>query len=162
MTRRSRFAKPALFAGAALALAALASAWWLASGVGSRPGDPDDARQVALGKKVYADYCASCHGAHLEGQPDWRLRKPDGRLPAPPHDFHGHTWRHPDDDLFGMVKEGMAAYAPPGYQTDMKGYAQVLSDAQIWAVIAFIKSNWPPEFRTYQQKITAGARGRDQ
>jgi mono/diheme cytochrome c family protein len=156
------FVKYGLLAGATLALAALASLWWLASGWGTHQGDPDDARQVALGKKVYADSCASCHGAQLEGQPDWRLRKPDGRLPAPPHDFHGHTWRHSDDELFGMVKEGMAAYAPPGYQTDMKGYAGVLSDAQIWAVIAFIKKSWPPEFRTYQQKITGGAHGRDQ
>ena len=133
----------------------------LASLAAAVPGDPDDPQQVTLGAKVYQDHCAVCHGVHLEGQPNWRVRRPDGRLPAPPHDYPGHTWRHPDQDLFGMVKNGMAAYAPPGYQTDMKGFAGVLSDAEIWAVLAFIKSKWPPEFRTYQRKLTEGAHPRD-
>ena len=38
------------------------------------------------GRQVYADQCATCHGAHLEGQPDWKTPLPSGRLPAPPHD----------------------------------------------------------------------------
>jgi len=116
--------------------------------------DPDNAAQVALGKEVYDRNCASCHGAHLEGQPDWQQRKPDGRLPAPPHDWHGHTWRHPDRQLFGFVKNGVAPYSPPGYQTDMAGFAGILSDAEIWAVIAYIKSSWPEEFRRYQEGLT--------
>lgn len=48
-------------------------------------------QRIALGKTVYDASCASCHGAKLEGQPDWRNRRPDGRLPAPPHDASGHT-----------------------------------------------------------------------
>ena len=54
--------------------------------------NPDNRRLVALGKRIYAEHCASCHGANLEGQPNWRIRKPDGRMPAPPHDSSGHTW----------------------------------------------------------------------
>jgi hypothetical protein len=27
-------------------------------------------------------------------------RKPDGKLPAPPHDASGHTWHHADAQLF--------------------------------------------------------------
>lgn len=160
--RRRHLLKLLAVVGAVLAVAALAGVWWLRHGAGYRPGDPDDPRQLALGQKVYAEACASCHGMHLEGQPNWRLRKPDGRLPAPPHDYHGHTWRHADAELFGMVKRGIAPYAPPGYQTDMMGFAGALSDEQIWAVIAYIKSAWPPEFRTYQQRVTDGARGREQ
>ena len=160
MTLARRHRKFVWLAGIAALIAALVALAWFWRGQAHPPSDADDPQQVALGRQVYADYCASCHGVHLEGQPDWRRRKPDGHLPAPPHDYHGHTWRHPDVDLFGMVKEGMAAYAAPGYQTDMKGYAGVLTDAQIWAVIAFIKSSWPPEFRTYQSKITKGAQPR--
>lgn len=115
---------------------------------------------MALGRKVYVENCAACHGSRLEGQPNWRTRKPDGRLPAPPHDYHGHTWRHPDRELFDIVKNGVAAYAPPGYRTDMAAFASVLSDAQIWAVLAYIKSTWPPEFRVYQSAITHRAEGR--
>src|SRR5690606_41977383 len=44
------------------------------------------AEVVEQGRQVYADQCASCHGANLEGQPDWRSPPPSGRLPAPPHD----------------------------------------------------------------------------
>ena len=117
-----------------------------------RPGedpraDPRDPAQVALGEGIYAKHCASCHGVNLEGQPGWRQRLPNGRLPAPPHDASGHTWHHPDDALFGMTKHGRepGRYAPPGYQSDMPAFAGVLTDAEILAVLAFIKSRWPPD-----------------
>ncbi len=140
-------------AASALLLAAVAAGPWRAAAAAGK-ADPDDTAQVALGQKVYDANCASCHGAHLEGQADWQTRKPDGKLPAPPHDWHGHTWRHPDSQLFAFVKNGVAPYSPPGYKTDMAGFGTVLSDAEIWAVIAYIKSAWPPEFRRYQQAIT--------
>ncbi|MCI0529930.1 MAG: ABC transporter substrate-binding protein [Nitrospira sp.] len=35
--------------------------------------DPENADQVALGKSLYAQHCANnCHGANLEGQPNWK------------------------------------------------------------------------------------------
>lgn len=101
--------------------------------------------QVALGRTVYAQHCASCHGANLEGQPEWRKRKSNGRLPAPPHDVSGHTWEHPDDAIFRVTKQGFRAFAGPQYETDMPSFEHVLSDDEIWATIAFIKSKWPPE-----------------
>lgn len=113
--------------------------------VAAGSADPTDAALVALGGTVYADHCAACHGANLEGEPDWRTRKPDGRLPAPPHDATGHTWHHPDEQLFLMTSKGVAALAPPGYESDMPAYEGVLSDREIWAVIAYIKAQWPPE-----------------
>jgi mono/diheme cytochrome c family protein len=30
------------------------------------------AQELAVGARVYAENCASCHGANLEGQPNWR------------------------------------------------------------------------------------------
>jgi cytochrome c5 len=47
--------------------------------------------QLVAGKRLYAANCAGCHGAELEGQPDWMKRLPNGRLPAPPHAASGHT-----------------------------------------------------------------------
>ncbi|WP_316247456.1 c-type cytochrome [Roseobacter fucihabitans] len=41
---------------------------------------------MALGAAVYETSCAACHGANLEGQPNWRVSDEEGRLPAPPHD----------------------------------------------------------------------------
>ena len=57
---------------------------------------------VNLGKAIYAENCASCHGVVLEGQANWRQRDAEGYLPAPPHDETGHTWHHPDPYLFLM------------------------------------------------------------
>jgi len=85
-----------------------------------------------------------CHGAKLEGQPDWRQKLPSGRMPAPPHDESGHTWHHTDEVLFGITKHGLVPgkYAPPGYESDMPAFAGKLSDGDIRAVLAFIKSHW--------------------
>ena len=58
---------------------------------------------LAEGAQLYAQHCASCHGSQLEGQPNWRERLPNGRLPAPPHDDSGHTWHHPDHVLFAIT-----------------------------------------------------------
>lgn len=118
--------------------------------------DPDDTQQVARGKAVYAQYCAACHGARLEGQPDWRKRLASGRMPAPPHDALGHTWHHPDGVLFGIIKHGLVPgkYAPPGYQSDMPAFGNIMSDQDIWAVLAYIKSSWPEEIRAGQREMT--------
>ena len=119
-----------------------------------RAADPEDAAEVALGQTVYQEACASCHGANLEGQPNWRMRLDNGRLPAPPHDATGHTWHHPDPLLFEITKQGVEAFAPEGYESDMPGFADSLSDEEIWAVLAFIKSSWPPAIRDRQAAIT--------
>lgn len=148
MTRRAHRAWIAV--AVAAAGAAGAAAWWqLGRGDGAVPAllRPDDERVLARGREVYRTHCASCHGARLEGQPDWRQRGADGRLPAPPHDASGHTWHHPGDVLFGIVKEGVQKYAPPGYQSDMPAYAGVLSDEQIVAVLSYVKSTWPADVR---------------
>jgi len=143
---------------AALALLALGGGafyWWRGSDVPRI--DPDDKAQVAQGQIVYRAQCARCHGANLEGQPNWKERQANGRLPAPPHDASGHTWHHPDTELFGITKHGLAPYAPAGYQSDMPVFDRVLSDDQIAAVLAYIESTWPPDIRVRQARINAQA-----
>ncbi len=83
----------ALMAGAVAAIGVGAAVVWKADRVAERPVQlrPDDAAVTALGQQVYTARCAACHDARLEGQPHWRERGPDGRLPAPPHDASGHT-----------------------------------------------------------------------
>lgn len=109
---------------------------------------------ISQGRQVYVDQCAACHGANLEGQPDWRSPLPSGRFPAPPHDASGHTWHHPDDVLFRIVKEGTAAIVGGGYESDMPGFADVLSDAEMRAVLDYIKSTWPERERSYQERVS--------
>ena len=118
--------------------------------------DPADQTLVMRGKPIYANYCAACHGINMQGQPNWRQRMPNGRLPAPPHDKTGHTWHHPDDLLVDMVKNGLVPgrTAPLGYQSDMPAYGAILSDEEIVAVIAYIKSSWPPKVLAAQKEVT--------
>lgn len=118
--------------------------------------DPSDQQQVVLGKAIYANSCASCHGESLQGQPDWRQRMANGRLPAPPHDKTGHTWHHPDAMLFDMVKNGLVPgkTAPPGYESDMPAYREILTDEEIISVLAYIKSSWPPKVLEAQKEMT--------
>ncbi|SFR31973.1 c-type cytochrome [Litoreibacter janthinus] len=103
---------------------------------------------VAEGELIYDGACASCHGANLEGQPDWRQPGPDGKLPAPPHDITGHTWHHPIEQLFAVTKYGTEALVGGNYKSDMRGFEDELTDAQIKAVLAYIKSTWPEEVQT--------------
>ena len=106
--------------------------------------DHADAALVARGEPLYRQHCATCHGASLEGQPDWTSRDSRGRLPAPPHDDSGHTWHHDDEILFEVTKYGMTRHAPPGYQSDMPAFEKTMSDDQIVATLAYIKSRWSP------------------
>lgn len=151
-------AKSQRLIGAAIAIALTASA--ILYGVLRQPAadfiDPADSNLLAQGKSVYANHCAACHGASLQGQPNWRERLSNGRLPAPPHDQTGHTWHHPDAMLIDMVTHGMipGKTAPPGYESDMPAYRDILTDEEIVAVIAYIKSSWPRKVLRLQKKVT--------
>jgi mono/diheme cytochrome c family protein len=127
--------------------------WWPG---GRIEADPADAAQVAAGKALYDPYCAACHGDRLQGQPDWKKRLPSGRLPAPPHDDSGHTWHHPDPVLFEIIRDGLVPpHAPPGYESDMPAFGDRLSDEQVWAVLAYIKSHWPQRIQQAHAQKTA-------
>lgn len=142
--------RAAALAALAAGLAAALGAYAYLSGRDAPPAGllrPDDRRLVARGERLYAEHCAACHGANLEGQPDWRTPKPDGRLPAPPHDAGGHTWHHPDRLLIELTRRGSAAVIGRGYESDMPGFAGTLDDAEIVAVLSFIKSRWPADIR---------------
>lgn len=127
------------------------------------PTEPSDAAPtaevLARGQTLYADYCAACHGAELQGAAQWQQPGPNGRFPAPPHDASGHTWHHDDDLLFRITKYGSAAVVGGGYQSDMIGFGDVLSDAEIGAVLAYIKSHWPERERAFQAELSRRAAG---
>ena len=144
----------ALLVGGVILITILATWWLFRPQTQAGIADAGNASQVTLGAAVYRDHCASCHGANLEGQPEWKSRKSDGRLPAPPHDQTGHTWHHSDDILFQITKGGLKPpLAPAGYQSDMPAFGGALTDDQIWAVLAYIKSRWPQDIQVRQSSF---------
>lgn len=116
---------------------------------------PDETDAVALGQSLYSEHCAACHGAQLEGAPNWQIRDADGLLPAPPHDATGHTWHHDDETLFTLTKYGLAGLMENAPPSGMPAYDGVLSDAEIIAVLSFIKSTWPDDLRAYHDELNA-------
>lgn len=150
----------ALWTAGALLVLLVAGAGYFSLRAADRPAAaqhslrPDDPQVLRVGERIYAQQCAACHGAKGEGQADWRDRGADGLLPAPPHDASGHTWHHPDEQLFAITKQGLAQLInQPDYRTAMPIYGGVLSDDEIVAVLSWIKAQWPPEIRQRHDEI---------
>jgi len=116
---------------------------------------------LARGEALYAASCAVCHGTNLEGQPDWQTPDENGVFPAPPHNEDGHTWHHGNDLLFDYIKfggaEAMARAGIGDFASGMPPFEGVLSDPEIWDILAFIQSTWSPRIKEIQR-----ARSEDQ
>lgn len=148
--------------GALAGFAAAAFVWALAACDGEATATvslrPDDPLVLASGAALYRARCAACHGAQLEGQPNWRRVDATGRFPAPPHDASGHTWHHPDELLFRITKYGVAkASNLKGYNSAMPAFEGELTDQEIVVVLSWIKAQWPPDVRKHQEEVNANA-----
>lgn len=137
--------------------AAGAFGWISGADLSDEPSDP------VRGAVLYAENCAACHGANLEGQPDWQTPDANGVLPAPPHDRTGHTWHHGDGMLFAYTKLGGAEtlkrMGMTGVQSGMPGFADTLTDPEIRDILGFIKSSWTEREREMQQLRTQAEGG---
>ena len=151
-----------LIAVAALGVFGLAAGLWFSSagestGAGFFPYDQPG--EVAAGAALYDDYCAACHGAQLEGEPNWRDRDADGYLPAPPHDETGHTWHHSNRQLFEYTalggEEVIRRMGVRGFKSGMPSFGETLSEDEIWDVLAFIQSTWPDRVKELQASRNA-------
>jgi mono/diheme cytochrome c family protein len=98
---------------------------------GATPADT-----VAVGRQLYATHCAACHGANLQGAGG------GGAHAASPLNATSPARQRSDDWLFRTIRDGGQATAPPGETNLMPAMGASLSDAQIWAVIAFLKHEW--------------------
>jgi mono/diheme cytochrome c family protein len=58
--------------------------------------------------------------------------------------------------LFEITKNGVGSVVP-GYESDMPAFKGVLTDREIWAVISFIESTWPPDIRERQERMSRRA-----
>lgn len=113
-----------------------------------------DHRDIDAGRSLYDDNCASCHGANLEGQPNWQSPNADGVLPAPPHDRTGHTWHHDDALLVEYTKLGgqaaLEVRGVTGFTSGMPAFGETLTDDEIWNILAYIRSTWSDRERDVQ------------
>ena len=110
-----------------------------------------DPATIALGGKLYANNCASCHGSKAEGNPSWRKRKPDGKLLPPPLNGTGHTWHHPKQLLVSIISNGTVIQGG-----EMPAWGDKLSVQEIEAIILWAQSKWPAE--TYKSWLEVTSR----
>ncbi len=76
----------------------------------------------------------------------------NGVYPAPPHDASGHTWHHPDALLLEIIANGGSSPT-----SAMPGFGDKLSDQEMAAILAFIKSHWGPDELEFQAEVTRNA-----
>lgn len=116
--------------------------------------------EVRDGRDLYVENCASCHGAELQGQPEWRSPDGNGLYPAPPHDETGHTWHHDDAMLTDYITRGGQAVLDDmnvPFTSGMPGFGSVLDASEIEAILDYIKSTWPERIRETQAQRSLDA-----
>lgn len=88
------------------------------------------------GTRIYQRDCAECHGADAEGKDR-----------APPLNPAGHAHHHADWELVMIIAEGRGGLGR------MPAWKEKLSDQEIQAVVAYIKTLWTEDQRRFQQEI---------
>lgn len=105
--------------------------------------------QVDLGKKVFEENCAKCHGSNGQSVFSWKQRLADGSFPPPPLNGSAHSWHHPLSQLMGTIKAGGVARGGK-----MPAFNGLLSEEEIVSVIAYFQNFWRDEI--YQAWIQRG------
>jgi mono/diheme cytochrome c family protein len=101
------------------------------------------------GKALYEQSCAACHGIDGEGQSEWKTPGENGVYPAPPHTAEGHTWHHADPLLLEIMTNG--GTMP---NSGMPGFSEQLTDDEMVAILAYIKTFWGEREVEFQELVT--------
>lgn len=106
----------------------------VAASVAARSGDSASTTPVVdqevldAGGTLYAETCATCHGDDGEGFAR-------SAVPAPPLDGSAHSWHHSDEQIVSLLRTG---------GTQMPAVASDWPDADVEAVLAYVKNWWAP------------------
>jgi mono/diheme cytochrome c family protein len=115
-----------------------------------------DPAVVERGRVLFAQHCASCHGDHAQGAPNWHRPDASGKWPPPPLNGTGHAWHHPRAALVRTIRQGTAATGG-----NMPAWGGRLPNDDIDAILAWIQQQWPEElyaawWRMDRQSATGG------
>jgi mono/diheme cytochrome c family protein len=97
---------------------------------------------IQRGATLYQASCQICHGGATGG----KLRD----IP-PPHNANGHTWHHADQQLIAMTLNGISFSVE---EQKMPAFKDKLSEDDVRAILAYIKTWWTEDQRKQQQQVT--------
>jgi mono/diheme cytochrome c family protein len=108
---------------------------------------------LSRGEQLYNANCLVCHSGATGG---FMMDYP------PKHNANGHTWHHPDcelkqvilnggDEMTAMMRQMMNV---PDSVARMPAWKDKLSNEEIDAILAFIKTWWAQDQREFQARIT--------
>jgi|SRR5581483_2484309 len=85
---------------------------------------------IANGGKLFARYCAACHGK--EGLGDGAG---GAKLTPKPSNLADTEWKHgsTDGEIFAVIHDGVK-------DTGMKGFASRMTERELWDTVNFVKS----------------------
>ena len=95
--------------------------------------DPEAAKELARGGRVYAQNCAACHLGEIKESRDSSLKS--RILPMPAKQAADEPHYHPKNFLASILK--------PGKRLAIAGFEDKLTVEQVRAVIAFLANRWP-------------------
>lgn len=102
----------------------------------SAPGSTASKGDAEHGNVLYVEYCGQCHGRRGEGW-GWGKKIPPPPVPIPDLSNTELMMRLSDEYLFDIIKGGGEAV---GKTRLMPPAERVMSDAEIWDVIAYLRS----------------------
>lgn len=107
--------------------------WFLTS----QPAQPlASAQVIELGRQVYAQNCAACHGDTGQGHV---------LAAAPALDDSEHAWHHPDGQIQQLIQAG---------GQNMPAFTGQLSHEEIIAVIRYLQTWWTADQLASQQQAS--------
>jgi len=111
-------------------------------------GYPIQPPSVAQGAAIYAEHCAACHGSTGKGDgPAAAQLLTQRTTPLPDFSTPDHFLHHSQAELFQIVTEGRLEYFMPPW-------ANTLSEAERWSVVAYLYSlSAPKEQQTQGQTL---------
>jgi mono/diheme cytochrome c family protein len=112
-----------------------------------KPPDLNDPSLIEEGYRHYQETCVSCHGA--PGIPPSRIGK--GLRPPPP-ELAEELYPWSDAELFWIIDNGIT-------MTGMPALGPAHSDAELWAIVAFVKrlrGMTPEEYQSFQKHHSDG------
>ena len=106
---------------------------------------PNVLEKVALGKRVFDEYCVHCHGTAAQGKTkDWKKRLPNGRYPPPPLNGTAHTWHHSLASLLQTINQGTASLGG-----QMPAFENRLTEQEKQAVLYYLYHLWPEHIQNF-------------